>query len=311
MSKTMCLVSIALCTYNGEKYLIEQLDSLVHQTHRNLEIIVVDDCSIDSTVNILEEYSHKYSFIKVYQNEINLGYIKNFEKALSLCAGDYIALCDQDDIWNLEKVTLQVNAIGDSLLIYHDSEFIGNDGLPMDKKMSDVINMYQGNSCKPFLFFNAVSGHACLLKKELLKYSLPFPNGVFHDRWLAYTATNVGSIKYLDQALVKYRQHENSDTNILKLTRKEIKNELHGVQKIKRSLAEIEVMKSFPLNREQLFVNKLHKLYTGRLDSYLCPSLVLFMFRHLKSLLYISNKNTASKLNFVFKHIWGTKLKSE
>jgi glycosyltransferase involved in cell wall biosynthesis len=304
------LVSIAVCTYNGEKFLAEQFDSLVNQTYSNLEIIVTDDCSKDQTFALLQDYASRYDFIKIYKNEQNLGYVKNFEKAISLCSGDFIALCDQDDIWNNDKIIRQVEGIGSSLLCYHDSAFIDQSGQPLHKNLSDVVNMYDGESFEPFLFFNCVSGHASLFKKELVNYALPFPKNLFHDRWLAYVATNLGSIKYLDLPLVDYRQHENSDTNILKLDRKENKKELHGVPKIKKTLDELKVMINFEHNKNQPFLAKLYRLYEDRLNSYFCFSLVTIMYAHFRTLLYISKKGTISKLNFVFKHIWGSKLKS-
>lgn len=304
------LVSIAICTYNGEKYLVEQLDSIVNQTYPNLEIVIVDDRSSDKTLSILESYSKKISNFKVYKNEINLGYIKNFEKAIGLCSGNYIALADQDDIWSLDKIETQVNEIGDSVLIYHDSEFIDDKGISINKKMSDVINMYEGNNFKPFLFFNCLSGHQSLFKKELVKYCLPFPKEIFHDRWLAFTATNIGEIKYINKTLVKYRQHENSDTNILKLKRNKTGNSLFGKAKIKKAIIEFEVFASYPFNKNKLFIEKLLTLYRKRLNAYLCFGLIFFMYANYKSLLFISKKSTVSKLNFIFKHIWGSKLKS-
>ncbi|MDQ7948512.1 MAG: glycosyltransferase family 2 protein [Pedobacter sp.] len=303
------LVSIALCTYNGEKYLAEQLDSLVGQDYPNLEIIVVDDRSSDSTLIMLEDYAARYPFIKVFQNEQNLGYIKNFEKAITLCNGEYIALADQDDRWDLKKISMMVEQLNGHQLIYHDSAFIDQSGKPLHKKMSDLLHMYAGNDFKPFVFFNCVSGHACLFKKALTAYALPFPKNLFHDRWLAYVATNVGSIGYIDKCLVNYRQHESSDTNILKLERKETKKELHGVPKIKKTLDELEVLLNFGHNADPGFLQKLYRLYAKRLTSFLCPRLMFFLFAHFGSLLYLSKKSTLSKLNFVFKHLWGSKLK--
>src|SRR5688500_10348209 len=93
------LVSIALCVYNGEKFLREQLDSLVNQSYPNIEIIASDDRSTDASLLILQEYADRYPYFKFGQNEQNLGYVKNFEKVISLCSGDLIALSDQDDIW--------------------------------------------------------------------------------------------------------------------------------------------------------------------------------------------------------------------
>ncbi|PWS31093.1 glycosyltransferase family 2 protein [Pedobacter paludis] len=304
------LVSIALCTYNGERFLKEQLDSIVNQTYPNIEIVVVDDGSTDQTWAILNEYAERYKSFNIYQNDVNLGYIKNFEKAIGLCTGDYIALADQDDIWLPNKIEVQVNEIGEHILIYHNSEFINNEGHSLNKRMSDIINMYQGDNFKAFLFFNSLSGHESLFKKELTKYSLPFPKEIFHDRWLAYTATNVGKLKYINQSLVKYRQHENSDTNILKLEREKVIITPNGKAKIEKTLSEFEVFASYKYNKDTAFIQQLLKLYRTRLNNYLCFRLIFFMYSNYKSLLFISKKSTVSKMNFIFKHIWGGKLKS-
>ncbi len=105
------LVSIAMTTYNGEKYLSAQLDSILNQTYKNLEIIICDDCSTDDTRQILTNYSKKDSRIKLFFNDKNLGYSKNFQKAISLCTGNFISLSDQDDIWIPEKISLGINNI--------------------------------------------------------------------------------------------------------------------------------------------------------------------------------------------------------
>lgn len=304
------LVSIALCTYNGATFLTEQLDSVVNQSYPNLEIIIVDDQSKDDTVNILKTYAAKYSNIKVFENETNLGYIKNFERAINLCNGAFISLCDQDDIWELNKIEILINEIQDHILIYHDSEFIQSDGTPMNKFLSDVINMYEGESYKPFLLSNSVSGHACMFRKELANYCLPFPTGIFHDRWIAYSAGNRGSIKYINAALVKYRQHEKSDTNILKLKREKAETILYGRIKIEKTLKELEIFAAFPFNKDQPFVSKLLKLYRTRLTAKFCFRLTVFMYANYKSLLYISKKSTLSKFNFILKYLWGAKLRA-
>ena len=107
------LISIALCTYNGERFVREQLDSLVNQTYKNIEIIAVDDHSSDQTFAILENYKSKFKNIRTFQNNANLGFRKNFEKALRECTGEYIALSDQDDVWRLDKIAVQMNLISE------------------------------------------------------------------------------------------------------------------------------------------------------------------------------------------------------
>jgi len=114
------LISFALATYNGSKYLKEQLDSFYNQTYKNFEVIVVDDVSTDDTVKILEQYKRKYGLI-YFVNSTNLGVTKNFEKAISMCSGEYIALADQDDIWLPKKLEILHKNIGDSSLIYSNA----------------------------------------------------------------------------------------------------------------------------------------------------------------------------------------------
>jgi len=99
--------SIALCTYNGEQYLKEQLESYAYQTQLPDELIVCDDGSTDSTIDIIREFADSASFsVKLYINEQNLGSTKNFEKAIRLCTGDIIFLSDQDDVWREDKISL-------------------------------------------------------------------------------------------------------------------------------------------------------------------------------------------------------------
>jgi glycosyltransferase involved in cell wall biosynthesis len=310
-NKQKPLVSIAVCTYNGEKFLIEQLDSLLGQSYRNIEIIVVDDCSKDHTLNILKQYEEKNPNFKVYQNDQNLGYIKNFEKAISLCNGDYIALCDQDDIWDPSKIELQLAGIGSNALIYHDSEFIDDRGLSLDKKKSDILNMYRGESSVPFLFFNCVSGHACLFNRKLIPYCLPFPKEVFHDRWLAFTAANNGGIAYLNKTLVKYRQHENTDTNILKINKENRKPSTSGYQKMMKILNELSHFSNYPYLRQKDSIEKLYEAYLTWVNSYFCWSLAAYMISNYKLLFFIPKKGLLSNLNFIFKHFFGGKFKND
>jgi len=211
------LVSIALCTYNGQQHLCEQLDSLVNQTYSHIEIVAVDDQSTDETYQILQRYAAKYPWIKVWQNQENRGFVKNFEHAMQLCKGEFIALSDQDDIWELTKIEQQVNAIGSNALVYHDSLCIDQNGQSLAYKLSDVYTLYEGKQPYPFFFFNCVSGHSMLFKKDLLRDIFPLDPRYFHDRWIAFIATERGGIKLINAPLVRYRQHGSSQTDLLKL----------------------------------------------------------------------------------------------
>lgn len=207
------LVSIAMCTYNGAKYLEEQLNSLSAQSYSNLEIIIVDDGSTDDTVEILRRYQTLDPRINLYFNETNLGFINNFSKAISLCTGDYIALADQDDIWKKEKIQLFLDSIGDNVLIYSDAMLIDELGNPMAHQLiRPEHHLVDGRCNKTFLFLNCVSGNTLMFKKELLGEILPIPDVSYHDVWIAYVASSLGTIKYTDEPMIYYRRHEEQVT---------------------------------------------------------------------------------------------------
>jgi glycosyltransferase involved in cell wall biosynthesis len=303
------LVSIALCTYNGAVYLRQQLDTLVTQTYGNIEIIVVDDCSTDNSVAVLKEYAENFPQISLHQNQSNLGYIKNFERAISLTKGGFIALADQDDIWDLDKISLMVEAIGDNIMLYHDSEFIDEQGKPLSKKVSDIRNFYAGDDSRIFLFENCVSGHCMLFKHELVPYLTGFNKTIIHDWWLTYIACNVGSISYLPQTLVQYRQHQKASTNILRQDRGQAQKTNKGLEKIENQLKITREFAAYPHNNHNEFKQKLLQLMEDRMHSYFSFQLAWFIFKHRNTLLYIQKKSAISKLNFIIKQVWGYKFK--
>jgi glycosyltransferase involved in cell wall biosynthesis len=204
------LVSIVLATYNGEKFITQQMDSLLHQSYPNTEIIVVDDGSKDATINILRDYTAKHKNITIFKNEANLGFIKNFEKGCSLANGEYISLCDQDDYWLPDKIKNCFNAIGNSAMVYCNSMVCNEHLGPSGRKISDIVNCRPFNNCLEQAIFCRIYGHATLFKKELFIKARPFLDVIPHDWWLSYIATFNGGITYLDQVLVYYRQHSSN-----------------------------------------------------------------------------------------------------
>ncbi|MBB5283446.1 glycosyltransferase involved in cell wall biosynthesis [Rhabdobacter roseus] len=305
------LVSIALCVYNGEKYLRAQLDTLVHQTYPHLEIVAVDDCSRDASVAILKEYQEKYPFLRISANEKNLGYTKNFEKALTLCRGELLALADQDDVWELDKIRLQVQALDSNLLIYHDSAFLNEAGKPVHKKMSDIIRLYRGNEPETFLLFNCVSGHSCLFRRALLPYILPFPVEFPHDQWIAYVATNLGTIDFLPQCLVGYRQHNANSTDILNRRRKIDKkyHENRDLAKLRRDLKWIKQCATFRANKNQAFLDEFVWLFEERLASFFSFRYARLIQAHYEKLYFIPYKRNTTKGGFVRRQAWGLRAK--
>lgn len=204
------LVSIAMCTYNGERFVKEQLDSLIAQDYPNLEIIIIDDRSTDSTFDILKEYEVAHSHICVIRNEENLGFVRNFEKAISLCSGEYVSLCDQDDIWLPHKITTLVNNIGDAGLIYSAVQMIDENGAYIDK-IYPPSNRLDGNCHMGLLFRNCAVGHTCLMKRSIVNEALPFPAKIYtHDHWIAFVAAATSGIIAYPEILSLYRDHENN-----------------------------------------------------------------------------------------------------
>ncbi len=201
------LVSIVLATYNGERYLREQLDSVFNQTYPNIEVIAVDDRSNDNTVAILREYASAHFNMKVYVNDSNLGFIKNFEKGCRLSAGDFIAPCDQDDYWLPEKIKRKMEAIGNHSMIYCDSDICNETLTPTGKKISDIVVCRNFYSCLEYAVFARIYGHALLFRRSLFEKAYPFIDVIPHDWWLAFNATLNEGFAFLPESYILYRQH--------------------------------------------------------------------------------------------------------
>jgi len=202
------LVSVVLCTYNGSKYLQEQLDSIFSQTYPHIEIIAVDDASTDNTVELLRRYEQRPGF-RIHVNEQNIGYNKNFERGCSLVTGEYIAIADQDDIWDKQKVELLMNAFAGSpdILLTHCHSAIFETGKAPHRGSVRARRSFSGNDVRGFFLYNQISGHNMIFRRSLLRWALPFPAGMYYDWWLAIVACCNGAIKGVDAILVYQRKH--------------------------------------------------------------------------------------------------------
>ncbi len=208
------LISIAMSSYNGERFIQEQIDSILDQSYSNLELIITDDGSSDKTIEIIKNYQKNDTRIKLYQNEVNLGFVQNFGKAISLCKGDYIALADQDDIWKKDKLKTFIAKIGENVLIYSDADLVDEHAASMEQELiRPARKLVSGANNRAFLLENCVSGNTLMFKKELLQYILPIPEGAsFHDRWIVFVATTYGSITYTEEPMTYYRRYSEQIT---------------------------------------------------------------------------------------------------
>lgn len=202
------LISVALCVYNGERYLREQLDSILAQEGVRLEIVCVDDRSTDGSLALLQEYAARDARFRVFENESNLGHLRSFEKCMALCSAPLIAPSDQDDIWEPSKLRRLHDALGGADLAYCDSAYIDGDGRPLGRSISDDLDaMHSGRDPLRYVFQNTVSGHALLVRREVFDACLPFPELLYHDWWLAMCAAARNGVVYVDAPLVRFRRH--------------------------------------------------------------------------------------------------------
>lgn len=226
------ILSVALCTCNGEKFLREQLNSILDQTLAVDEIFICDDASTDNTKNILKSYQQKYpDIIKIHFNEKSLGTIKNFEKAISLTHGELIFLSDQDDIWYENKVSVMTSFFKKHL----HCKLLFTNGLLVDEKSNSLNTTLWDkwgfnkpkrqswkNNNKAFNDLlendNKITGATVCFHKSLKKFILPIevPLGYWHDAWLGLHAAAQKGLYYIDENLIKYRIHHGQQVGISK-----------------------------------------------------------------------------------------------
>ncbi len=301
------LVSIVLTTYNGEMFLEKQLDSLIKQTYPHIEIIAVDDGSTDHTMTILNNYAERYSNMKVFVNNANLGFIKNFEKGCLLSTGYFIALCDQDDYWHEDKIKLMVDAIGEYPMIYSDSFLCKQDLENTGIRISDNARLIPIHSCLQQAVFCRIYGHATLITRSLFEKAYPFLEVIPHDWWLSYIASFSGGIKYLDIPLVYYRQHPSNLYGAVGTKRKNKKKRKEISEKKRLEIANIRTrINTFceicpaQLVKEKNILKALAESYSSFSLSNNFLRMSLF-FRYYHLLLAVKKRSTFRKFLFCFK----------
>jgi glycosyltransferase involved in cell wall biosynthesis len=203
-------ISIVLCTYNGSKYVAAQLESILQQTIAIFEMIIVDDASTDDTVTIIEEKTLALPHVKRYVNKQNLGFNKNFEYAISLATGDFIAIADQDDIWAAQKLERMLQVYNGEADIIHCNSKITTEPeqLAFCKKQS--VKRFAGNDLRQLFFFNTVEGHCMLVRNTFVKSVMPFPKNSYYDWWLAMQACMHNGVQWVNSTLVARRLHANN-----------------------------------------------------------------------------------------------------
>lgn len=222
-------IDVLMATYNGEKYLKDQIDSILNQTYKNIHLIISDDCSTDKTREILKSYEENER-VSVFYQEKNLGYVKNFEFLLKHITSNLYMLSDQDDFWLPEKIEKSVEKLqSENLdLVFGDLEVVDenlNTIFPsfakfmlLDRKIRKELN-----TNKLQYLYNCMTGCTILSKKKFLNDILPVPTTskyVIHDYWLGLVVSLKGKVGYLETPYIKYRQHGNNQVGTNKISHK-------------------------------------------------------------------------------------------
>ena len=221
---------ILLASYNGEKYISEQLDSIINQTYKNWELIIRDDGSKDETVTILNKYEKKDERIKILRDDKgNLGFLKNFEELLFNAKEEFVLFSDQDDFWlknKLEKFVKKIRDLDEKVLskplLIHCNSLVCDDKLEIIKEEFIDSKIAKKTNSNIYFFEYIVQGSTSMVNKKMIKESLPFlKNVTLHDRYFHLLSQFLGTRIFIDESLVKYRQHER---NAIGANRSIIKN---------------------------------------------------------------------------------------
>lgn len=222
-------IEVLVTTYNGEKYIREQLDSILNQTYSNIHIIISDDGSSDQTIEILKEYEKKEERITVYYQTSNLGCVRNFDFLLHKVTAPYYMLCDQDDIWLPEKIAASYQEMIDKNvdLVFGDLKVVDENlniiypSMFQYLKIDQMLKRY--HDYRAIYMDNIVTGCTLLSKSKFLELIFPLPTEskyLIHDYWIALAVMINGTFSYLEKPYILYRQHGN---NIVGTERKSTK----------------------------------------------------------------------------------------
>ena len=198
------MISICIATYNGEKYICQQVDSILSQLNSADEIIISDDGSKDNTISVLEAYHDPR--INIFYNKGRHGVVPNFENALKKTSGDIIFFADQDDIWENNKISRCMEALKNADLVVHNAIVVYEDGSHAGE---DFFHLrHSGPGYWKNLYKNSFMGSCMAFRKNVKDYALPFPHHIlWHDMWIGLMVEKKGKTIFINDQLIHYRRH--------------------------------------------------------------------------------------------------------
>ena len=211
-------ISVALCTFNGARYLSEQLESITAQSRPARELIVSDDGSTDETSTLVERFRTRSPIPVTVLVGPRRGVTANFQNAISAARGDYVALSDQDDIWHPDHLARLADRLDEdprALLVHSDARLVAEDGAALGSGLVEALRWRPdehraaatGDSFPALIRRNLVTGATAMFRRELLEAALPIPSEWLHDEWLAIVAAAIGRTAFIPEQLLDYRQH--------------------------------------------------------------------------------------------------------
>lgn len=215
------LVEILLSTFNGEKYLQTQLDSMFQQDYVNWKLVVRDDGSTDNTLVILNKYIQNYpdKIALLKDSEGNIGYSNSFSKLLMQSSADYIMFCDQDDYWEPDKISTMLSVMleeeaelpGTAHIVFSDL-YVADSGLKIQSQSFLKLMRYSARRNRRIFFLkNYIPGCNLLFNRQLVAQTLKTDNIIdLHDHWLLLVCSSIGKLTYINKPLMKYRMHDNN-----------------------------------------------------------------------------------------------------
>lgn len=217
MTSTPPAVGVALCTFNGEAFVAQQVRSILDQSPAPAELVVGDDGSSDGTVEVVRRTDPGRTAVTVLDGASRLGVTKNFERTVRAVGSPLVALSDQDDVWHPGRLSRLAALFDDDavLLVHTDARLVGADGEPVGRTLFEELEVSPaeldleraGRAFDVFLRRNLATGATVVFRRTLLEYALPFPEEWVHDEWLAAVAAALGGVAVIAEPTIDYRLH--------------------------------------------------------------------------------------------------------
>jgi glycosyltransferase involved in cell wall biosynthesis len=265
-----------MATHNGERFVAEQLTSILDQRVRPTEIVISDDASTDGTLDVVrsvladDQRGGEPIAISILENKTALGVTKNFEQAMLACHGDYISLADQDDSWHPDRLGSLIDLFDAPgvLLASSNARLVDAQGRPLGLSLFDALQIRSGRirsmnsdrAVEELLRRNLVTGATVMIRRELLEAAVPFPPAWVHDEWLAVIAALTGAIRVLPDQLIDYRQHGSNQIGATQLTVR---------QKFRRLVEPRKNKNEMLLKRATVLIDRVEQLPVGKAATYL------------------------------------------